>query len=173
MEENKSTTKRGCGGCLTAFVCVFLLLAALITCNALTPYFREQRPVTVTITDEANQPIADATIHIQEFEWILFIPPLTFASPSHLIDRRRTVTTDSQGKAQFTVKLENAIANRITVNGQPLRVLSHQTNDSFRGTGRLIPIPARSDYGLTWGAIGGVSKVSYETTVVVSTAEPK
>ena len=153
---------------MAAFVAVFLFIVALLTFNALTPYLREQRPVTVTITDEANQPVADATIHIQEFEWIFFIPPLTFASPSHLIDRRRTVTTDPNGKAQFTVKLQNAIANRISRGDQTFRVVSYQTNDSFRGSGRLVSIPPRSDYGFEWGAVGGVSKVSYETAVTVS-----
>ncbi len=172
MNEDTPKNKKGCG-CLPAFVAVFLLIVGLLTFTALTPYLREQRPVTVTITDEANQPVADATIHIQEFEWILFIPPLTFASPSHLIDRRRTVTTDANGKAQFTVKLQNATANRISRGDQIFRVVSYQTNDSFRGSGRLVTVPQRSDYGLEWGAIGGVSKVSYETAVTVSTSQPK
>src|SRR5262245_54482825 len=114
MDETTSTNKKGGRGCLAAFVAVFRLIVGLLMFNALLPYLREQRPVTVTITDEANQPVANATIHIQEFEYILFIPPLVFASPTHLIDRRRTVTTDSHGKAQFTVKLEHAIANRIS-----------------------------------------------------------
>ena len=173
MDDSKSTNKRGCGGCLIAFVAVFFLVAALLTINALTPYLRELRPVSVTITNETGQPIPDATIYIQEFEWVHFIPPLTFGSPSHLIDRRRTVTTDSRGKTQFTVKLENAMASRITVNGQPLRVRSVQTNNSWRGAGPLFTVSEGSDYGLDWRAIGGVSQVSYDTTVVASTTESK
>lgn len=173
MNGSPSTNKKAFGGCLTAFVSVFLLIVALLTFNALTPYLRDRRSVTVTLTDDRNQPVANATLHVHEFERIFFIPPLAFASPSHLIDRRITVKTDSNGKAQFAVKLQNATANRISVDGQQLRVLSYQTNNSFRGPGRIITVPVRNDYSLDWAAMGGVSKVSYETIVVVSTAQPE
>jgi hypothetical protein len=160
-------TKKGFGGCLLAVLSVFGLIGILLILNALTPYSRQPRTVTVTILDEAQQPVPNAIIDFQEYEWVFFIPPLTFASPSRFMERRRTVTTDSHGKAQFTVKLENADANRVSRTGQPLKVVSCQTNDTFRGSGQRF-----SSGGLPqWGAIAGVGKVSYESTIVVATQQ--
>ena len=166
MNDSFSANKKGC---LAAFVAIFGLIATILTLNALTPYFRKQRAVTVTILDEAQQPVPDATIDFQDYEWVFFIPPLTFASPSHLIDRRRSVTTDSHGKAQFTVQLQNADTNRVSRAGQPLTVVYYQTSDTFRGMGRRF-----SGGGFPqWGAIGGAANVSYDSTIVVSTQHPK
>lgn len=169
MDDSTPPNKKGCGGCLVPFVPVFVLLLALFTINALTPYLREPRSITVTVLDEAQQPVPDATIDFQEYEWVLYIPPLTFASPSHLIDRRRTVTTDASGNAEFTVKLNNADAHGLSRAGKPLTVVYYQTDNTFRGPGERF-----AGGGLPqWGAIDGFPNVTYKSTIVVSAQQPK
>ncbi|MDP1587449.1 MAG: Ig-like domain-containing protein [Prosthecobacter sp.] len=173
METNKGTSRRGCGGCLWGLLGLCFIAGLFIIPIALTPYLRETRPVTVTVTDEAGKPVSNAALSIFEHEWVHYVPILVFASPSRIYRHEQTVTTDSEGKAQFTVKLENAYCPRIALGTQVLRVLSYQTTDSFRGTREPFHVPARSDYGIDWGAIGGVAKVSYQTAIVVSLTLPK
>jgi P pilus assembly chaperone PapD len=110
---------------------------------------------------------------VYEFEWIFYVPILVFCSPSQLVEQHQTVTTDSNGRAQFTVRFKNASTYRITLADQILRVVSYQTTDSFRGSRERLHVPSRSDYRIEWGAVGGVSKLSYDTNIVVSTAQPK
>jgi hypothetical protein len=166
---HESTSMKSRRGCLIAFVALFGLIALVLILNALTPYFREERPILVTVLDEAQQPVPGATIDFQEYEWVFFIPPLTFASPSHLIDRRRSVTTDAHGKAQFTVKLQNADAHRVSSGGQVFKVIYCQTSNTFSGAGQRFSGGSLPQ----WVAIGGVAKVSYESTIVVSTQQSK
>lgn len=137
------------------------------------PYLRELRPVTVAVTDEAGQPVPNAVLAVYEFEWIFYVPILVFASPSRLVDQHQTVTTDSNGRAQFTVRFGSASTSRITLADQVLPVVSYQTTDSFRGPRERFYVPSRGDYGIEWGAVGGISKLSYDTSIVVSTSRPK
>jgi hypothetical protein len=153
------------GICFVAGVFVILI--------ALAPHLRETRPVKVSVTNEAGEPVHNAALSIYEHEWVLYMPILVFASPSRLYSREHIVTTDSEGKAEFTVKLENAYCPRVTLGSQVLRVRSYQTTDSFRGTREPFHVPARSDYGIEWGAIGGVAKLSYKTAIVVSLPLPE
>lgn len=167
MDEPTSTKQKRRLRWLTV-VFPFLCLAVLIF-EALLPYLQGQRPVSVTITDEANQLVAGANITIVESD-------LFFFGVRHII---RNIFTDSFGKAQFTVKGSDGIAIFNGLNGQPVRILSYQTNDSLRGPGRLITVPfsidfpSRNVFNIQWGAIDGLRKISFDTTVVVSTAQPK
>jgi hypothetical protein len=173
MESITQANKKGYRGCLLLLLAACVVAALFLIPIACRPYLREMRPVTVTVTDEAGQPVPNAVLAVYEFEWIFYVPILAFASPSQLVEQHQTVTTDSNGRAQFAVRFTSASTSCITLADQILRVVSYQTTDSFLGPRERFYVPSRSDYGIEWGAVSGVSKLSYDTNIVVSTAQPK
>ncbi|MHA3771687.1 hypothetical protein ACXR0O_09130 [Verrucomicrobiota bacterium sgz303538] len=162
-EQPARPRKKGCG-CLWVLSILLLLITGPIVINQFTPYLREPRSVTVTLLDQVGQPVAGADITYYEWETVLYIPPLAFASPMRTVERRVSVRTDNQGQAHFTLQYERAHATSVSLNGTNLPVDYSLTSDTFRGPGgRSFPGQLPS-----WDFVGGVSKLSHESTIVVS-----
>ena len=163
MNEQPAKPNKKGWGCRWVLSILLLLVAVPLVLNQLSPYLREPRSVTVTLLDEAGQPVVGAEVTYYEWEHIALIPPLTFASPIRTVDRRPAVTTDLHGQAHFNLQYERAQATAVTLNGTKLAVDYSQTSDTFRGPGRRS-FPGQLP---SWDPVGGVSKLTHESTIVV------
>ena len=149
-------------------VLLLLLIAVPIVLNQFTPSWRTPRSVSITLLDQAQQPVTGAEVAFHEFEHVLLVPLLTFASPIRTAEHHRTVTTDANGQARFTIQYERAYATSVTLNGTKLTVDYSQTSDTFRGAGhRSFPGQLPS-----WDSVGGVSNISHESTIIVTRNQP-
>ena len=128
----------------------------------------EPRQVTVTIFDESHMPVPNAKLEFTEFEMVVLFPVLTFVSPARNIQENRAVMTNADGKAHFTVTLKQARGNAVSREGQKLYVVYSQTSDNF---GRQGP-PIRGIFP-GWDSVAGLNLRSHESTIVVSSAQPK
>lgn len=164
----KAPRKRfGCAGYFLVGIAVVLGWMAVIV---LTPYLRTPRQVTVGVFDESQQPIAGATLEFDESEFLTPNRLLGVVGIGYVIQRKRAVTTDANGKAQFGIRFETASSTALSRAGRKLKVVYSQTGDTFRGPGTRLDA-ARFDGALpTWMSLSGnngIMNVAYTTTIVV------